>query len=98
MILTATNLGLICLTSFVLKTLKKFLQIHFKPLPVSISSAQNAYSTGRYTETVLSALLGNVEKDLAHKLCSMATFIDVEGACNNVHTEYDAEVHPIVQK
>lgn len=46
----------------------------------------------RFTETVLSAIGGEVGKVLADKLYSLATFIYREGVFNNARTEYVVEV------
>ena len=49
-----------------------------------LSRGQHAYNKGRSVETALHSLVCRIEKSLAQKEYTPATFLDIEGAFNNV--------------
>jgi len=51
---------------------------------VKISDAQHAYRKGRSTDTVLHSLVYSIERGFRNKEYSLAAFLDIEGAFNNV--------------
>ncbi|XP_073821591.1 uncharacterized protein [Musca autumnalis] len=52
----------------------------------NISSSQHAYIKGRSTDTALHEVVRTIEKSLEHKQYTLAAFLDIEGAFNNVST------------
>ena len=49
-----------------------------------LSRQQHACNKGRSVETALHSLVCRIEKSLAQKEYSLATFLDIEGVFNNV--------------
>ena len=78
----------ISLTSFVLKTLERVLDIHLRTIMerTPFSKSQHAYLKGKSTETALHEVIGTVERSLQYKQYTLAAFLDIEGAFNNVST------------
>lgn len=76
----------ISLSSFFLKTMERILEIHIRQcIPRNLlSKNQHAYMKGRSTETALHAVVGCIEKGLKDKEYTLAAFLDIEGAFNNV--------------
>lgn len=76
----------ISLTSFLLKTLERLLDIHIRAFfnEKNISKSQHAYMKGRSVETALHKVLGYAEKAIHHKQMALTSFLDIEGAFNNV--------------
>lgn len=79
----------ISLSSFVLKTLERILDEHIRSLVTTsgLSNSQHAYMKGKSTETALHEVVSTVERGLFYKQYTMAAFLDIEGAFNNVKTE-----------
>ncbi|XP_055858922.1 retrovirus-related Pol polyprotein from type-1 retrotransposable element R1 isoform X1 [Episyrphus balteatus] len=79
----------ISLTSFLLKSLERILETHirdiFKRCP--LASSQHAYMRGKSTETALHEVVRTIENSIHFKEYTLATFLDVEGAFNNVLPE-----------
>ena len=59
----------ISLSSFLLKTLERLIEIHIrgKLNPGKMAVSQHAYSKGRSTETALSSVVAEIEKSLEIK-------------------------------
>lgn len=76
----------ISLSSFVLKTFERLLDIHIRSnLPRNLlSSSQHAYMKGRSTETALYSIVEELENSLEKKVFALGTFLDIEGAFNNI--------------
>lgn len=76
----------ISLTSFLLKTLERLLELHMRSLfkPEFISKSQHAYMKGKSTETALHQLVITAEKAIEHNQYALTAFLDIEGAFNNV--------------
>lgn len=77
----------ISLTSFLLKGLEKIIDRHIRdkldtldPLHVS----QHAFQKGRSTETALHNVVTLAEKAISDKEYMMSTFLDIEGAFDNI--------------
>jgi len=52
--------------------------------PTQISEAQHAYTKGKLTESALHLVVSSIEKSLSIKEYTLITFLDIEGAFNNV--------------
>lgn len=63
------------------------LYIRSRMLRNGILSAQHAYIKGRSVDTALYSVLSLLEEALIHKDFAMGTFLDIEGAFNNVRPE-----------
>jgi len=76
----------ISLSSFFLKTLERLTDIHIRLTinPSLLSDAQHAYRKGRSTDTTLHSLVFSKERGFRNKEFSLAAFLDIEGAFNNV--------------
>lgn len=79
----------ISLSCFLLKALERILDYEIRAsLPSNfISSNQHAYIKGRSVETALHEVVSTIEYSLNHKEFSLATFLDIEGAFNNVESD-----------
>ena len=79
----------ISLTSFLLKTMEKLLEMHIREIigPNFFSNSQHAYMKGRSTESALHSLVAVVEKGLEFKEYSLGVFLHIAGAFNNVSIE-----------
>lgn len=79
----------ISLSSFILKTLERILDEHIRSLVTTsgLSNSQHAYMKGKSTETALHEVVSTAERGLFYKQYTMAAFLDIEGAFNNVKTE-----------
>ena len=86
---TAKDYRPISLRSFLLKVLERILDFHIreKKNPSSISLSQHAYIKGKSTKTALYEAVGVIEISLEHKQFTLAAFLDIEGAFNNVKLE-----------
>jgi len=76
----------ISLSSFLLKTLERLIDTHIR-LTIDhslLSDAQHAYRKGRSTDTALHSLVYSIERGFRNKEYSLAAFLDIEGAFNNV--------------
>nr|XP_044249376.1 uncharacterized protein LOC123002812 [Drosophila takahashii] len=76
----------ISLSSFLLKTLERLIDTHIRLTtnPSLLSNAQYAYRKGRSTDTALHSLVSCIERGFHNKEYSLAAFLDIEGAFNNV--------------
>lgn len=79
----------ISLSSFLLKTLERILDEYIRSLfnLEMISPAQHAYIKGRSVETALHDTVRTIESALQYKQFTLAAFLDIEGAFNNVKLE-----------
>ena len=70
----------ISLSSFLLKTFERLLDIHIRSKAdvFGLSRCQHAYIKGRSTETALHKVVSNVEKSLEFKEYSLAAFLNIE--------------------
>lgn len=86
---TAKDFRPISLSSFLTKTLERLLDTQIKnSVPEDrLSLSQHAYTKGKSVETALHEVVGAIEKSLRNKEYTLGTFIDIEGAFNNVTTE-----------
>ena len=76
----------ICLTSFMLKTMERLIDIHIRQtvlITSPISSRQHAYTTGRSTETALHSVVKYIEDAWNSKETVVGAFVDIEGAFNS---------------
>ncbi|GBP08776.1 Retrovirus-related Pol polyprotein from type-1 retrotransposable element R1 [Eumeta japonica] len=76
----------ISLTSFLLKTLERIMDLHLRSTidDSYLSPSQHAYTKGRSVETALHSLVGHIEKANHYGNFTMVAFMDIEGAFNNV--------------
>lgn len=77
----------ISLASVFLKLMEKLINVHIKDnilYKMPLSKHQFAYQTGKSTITALHAMVHKIEKSLEAKEILLASFLDVEGAFNNV--------------
>lgn len=80
----------ISLTSFLLKTMEKVINIHLGNEVLSknpLHKNQYAYQSGKSTETALHNLVTKIEKALNEKEVALCAFIDIEGAFDNTTYE-----------
>jgi len=83
---TANDFRPISLTSFLLKSFERMISLHIRATvdPTQISVAQHACTKGKSTESALHLVVGSIEKSLSIKEYTLITFLDIEGAFNNV--------------
>lgn len=83
---TAKDFRPISLSSFVLKTMEKILDVYIRGLFQSntISNTQHAYVKGKSVDTALHELVSKIESSTQHGQYTLAAFLDIEGAFNNV--------------
>jgi len=76
----------ISLSSFLLKTLERLIDIHIRLTinPSLRSDAQHAYRKGRSTDIALHSLTFIIERGFRSKKYSLAAFLEIEGTFNNV--------------
>lgn len=76
----------ISLSSFFLKTLERLVDLHIRQSLSrnNISSSQHAYCKGKSTDTALHSIVGHIEDSILDKGFTLAAFVDIEGAFNNV--------------
>jgi hypothetical protein len=89
----ARSLRPISLMSFILKILKKLLDIHIRDgvlVEKPLHRYQFAYRAGMSTETALFQVVHRMEKSLKHKEIALGAFSDIEGALDN--TSFNAMV------
>jgi ribonuclease HI len=77
------------LSSFLLKTLERLIDvvIRSKIEPRNWAMSQHAYCKGKSVDTALHELVRMIEKSIYTQEFCMVTFLDIEGAFNNVKTE-----------
>ena len=96
----------ISLTSFRLKTLERLIDSNIRENldPAVISEAQYAYTKGKSVETALHKVALEIEKTISSGVFVMGTFLDIEGAFNNVTPEAitgsmtTTGVHPTIRR
>ena len=83
---TAKDFRPISLSSFCLKTLERLIDhyIRMNLEPSLLSGSQHAYCKGKSTETALHTIVRNLEDSILANEYTLAAFIDIEGAFNNV--------------
>ena len=76
----------ISLCCILLKVLERAIEVIIKiPLNMDeISPSQHAYTKGKSVETALHTLIEHIEKGLHYKEYTLTTFVDIEGAFNNI--------------
>lgn len=86
---TAKDYRPISLSSFLLKTMERLLETYIRSCcsEGALSTAQHAYCKGKSVETALHETVSKIEASLQHKEYTLAAFLDIEGAFNNVKTE-----------
>ena len=86
---TAKDYRPISLSSFLLKTMERLLDQHIRNRldTDELSASQHAYMKGRSTETALHKLVGCVEKSIEAQEYTLAAFLDIEGAFNNITSD-----------
>lgn len=79
----------ISLTSFLLKTFERVIETFVRENleEVLVAKSQHAYKKGRSTDSALHSVVTIVERSLESKEYTLATFLDIEGAFNNVTTD-----------
>ena len=80
----------ICLSSFLLKTLGRLVDRYIRDdvlgrNPVHIN--QNAYQSGKSTDTALKSVVSTTEKALQIQKIALGAFLDIEGAFDRTSTE-----------
>lgn len=80
------NLRPISLSSFLLKTLERLIEVYLRSTIDKrlLSDSQHAYCKGKSTETALHSIVYSIEKSLDCKEYTLAAFLDIEGAFNNI--------------
>ena len=83
---TAKDYRPISLSSFVLKIMERILDLHIRRFLNSetISSTQHAYVKGKSVDTALHETARTIESSLQYGQYTLAAFLDIEGAFNNV--------------
>lgn len=79
----------ISLSSFFLKTFERIIDDYIKSKfrSFDFSHNQHAYLKGKSVETALSDVVCNIEKSLHYKEYTLASFLDIEGAFNNIYSD-----------
>jgi len=79
----------ISLTSFIFKILERITETWIREHldPNFLSKDQHAYTKGKSTESALHSVVSCIERALEFKNYAMGSFLDIEGAFNNVTTE-----------
>ena len=79
----------ISLTSFLLKTFERLLEVYMKRTISSrlLSDSQHAYRKGKLTETALHSIVSCIERSFQRQYFTLIAFLDIEEAFNNVHPE-----------
>lgn len=85
---TAKDYRPISLSSFMLKTLERLIDefIRSRLCDDSISDSQHAYMKGKSVDSALHAVVHHIEKSLSFNDLTLAAFLDIEGAFNNVNS------------
>lgn len=81
----------VSLTSFLLKTMEKLLDVHLRngiEATLPLSNAQFAYRKGKSTELALHKIVTEIERTIQYQDFALGAFLDIEGAFDN--TGYDA--------
>jgi hypothetical protein len=79
----------ISLSSFLLKTLERLIDMHIKENTdiEEKCTMQHAYLKGKSVESALHEVVSIIERNLHEKEYTLAAFLDIEGAFNNVQVE-----------
>jgi len=78
----------ICLSNVIFKLLEKLIQTHLereKIYPHKLSNRQHGFRPNKSTLTALSELINNIEIGFHKNLTTVATFIDIHGAFDNIN-------------
>ncbi|XP_036146028.1 uncharacterized protein LOC118646684 [Monomorium pharaonis] len=84
----------ISLTSFLLKTLERLVDVYIRDVVLlqhQLHVNQHAYRTGHSTESALHSAVSFIEEQLERKGFVVGTFLDIEGAFNNTPHEVVCE-------
>ncbi|XP_036148374.1 uncharacterized protein LOC118647462 [Monomorium pharaonis] len=84
----------ISLTSFLLKTLERLVDVYIRDVVLlqhPLHGNQHAYHTGYSTESALHSAVSFIEEQLERKGFVVGTFLDIEGAFNNTPHEVVCE-------
>lgn len=95
---SAKSFRLISLASFFLKGLERLIDRYLKEKMDEtqyLHASQHAFQQGRSTDTALHELITNVEKTISDKEYMISTFMDIEGAFDNV--TFDAKNNNIAE-
>lgn len=86
---TAKDFRPISLSSFLLKTLERLMDGYIKNSIrlTELCPNQHAYIAGRSVETALHRVVSKIETSMKYKEFTLAAFLDIEGAFNNVKSE-----------
>jgi hypothetical protein len=85
----------ISLTSFLLKTEERLVDLHIKEGHIKnylLNPMQHAYLKGKSTETLLHDLVYKIDESLAQKEFALGVFLNVKGAFDNTSFESMDEV------
>lgn len=76
----------ISLSSFLMKVLERLIDVYIREGlgPRRLCGSQHAYMKGRSVETALHDVVGHIERNLGYGDFTLAAFLDIEGAFNNV--------------
>ena len=76
-----------------LKTLERILDLEIRSglVATPLNESQHAYVEGRSTDTALHEVVSTVERSIHYKQYTMAAFLDIEGALNNIR------LNPIIE-
>ena len=80
----------ITLTSFMMKIMERLVLWHINETHLRITPLhdnQHAFRTGRSTETALTKLVGSIESGFQRGEETLAVFLDIQGAFDNVKTD-----------
>ncbi|KAL6419171.1 hypothetical protein ACFW04_014048 [Cataglyphis niger] len=80
----------ISLTSFLLKTLEKLIEIYLRNIVLGqrpLHGNQHAYKMDFFTETALHSLVSQIERDHMEGGYAVGTFLDIKDAFNNIFHE-----------
>lgn len=85
--ITAKDFRPISLSSFLLKTMERLMDLYIrKQLGDQLCDSQHAYLKGKSVETALHDTVSIIERNLYYREYTLASFLDIEGAFNNVET------------
>ena len=86
---TSKDFRPISLSSFLLKTFERLLEVYMKSTISSrlLSDFQHAYRKRKSTEKALHSIVSCIERSIHQQEFTLLAFLDIEAASNNVHPE-----------